>query len=24
MLTPLGVGYDTGLRDTILHLGGGH
>jgi len=24
MLTPLGVGYDTGLRDTILHVGGLH
>jgi hypothetical protein len=24
VLTPLGVGYDTGLRDVILHVGGGH
>ena len=24
MLTPLGVGYDTGLRDAILHVGRGH
>jgi hypothetical protein len=22
VLTPLGIGYDTGLRDTILHTGG--
>jgi hypothetical protein len=22
VLTPLGIGYDTGLRDAILHLGG--
>ena len=24
MLTALGVGYDTGLRNAILHVGGGH
>jgi hypothetical protein len=24
VLTPLGVGYDTGLRNAILHVGGGH
>jgi hypothetical protein len=24
VLTPLGVGYDTGLRDAILHVEGGH
>jgi hypothetical protein len=22
VLTPLGIGYDTGLRNTILHVGG--
>jgi len=22
VLTPLGIAYDTGLRDAILHLGG--
>src|SRR5206468_9427290 len=24
LLTPLGRGYDTGLRDSILHVAGGH